>query len=501
MGVFTVFSREKDRLKDIAKAHYKRYIRYYTGQKFAEDGTYRDDDEEATVVRVFVDPARKIARVSPWLAGANMAPKMETERDIIKFVRESGITCFRFPGGAPGYHWETGLFDFSTRFEKVPLRDMQFVTEFCRITGTRLIIQVNVESGTAQEAADWVAYLNKTIMFPAIYWELGNEVYGDWDPGHMTAAEYADVIIEYATKMKAVDPSIKIGMNWAGATRQFFNTRVIKKAGKYIDFVSIHWYPNLISPDNIHGGRIHPYPLEVMANSEYIPGMVKEVKELFERYAPGREKPVEVTFLEWDGAADSPGSDFKPYSRRIVQWSLANALFHMDCFGKFASTGVDASATFDFQSISFGYIRGWDKEAGWGGQRWDGEIVRPKALALKLFSEHFGDTVVASTVTDFPYYYSKDDWWPETYRGRVPYVTAYAGIFEGKGKCSLLLINKHPEKDYNIRALTYNVNIRNQGKVYILTGPSLTAQNEGNPMNVQIKEFDVSNIEREMDLI
>jgi len=315
----------------------------------------------------------------------------------------------------------------------------------------------------------------------------------------MTAEQYADVIIEYATKMKEVDPSIKIGMDWAGATRQFFNTKVIKKAGKYIDFVSIHWYPNLISPDNMHNGRIHPYPLEAMANSEYVQAMVEEVKELFKKYVPDRDRPIEVTFLEWDGAVDGPSSDFKPYSKGIVQWSLANALFHLDCYGKFASAGIAASTTFDFQSIGFGYIRGWDKDAGWGGQRWDGEIIRPKAFALKLFSEHFGDTVVASTVTDFPYYYAKDDWWPGTYRGKVPYVTAYAGIFDRKNKCSLLLINKHPEKDYAIRALTYNVNVRPQGKVYLLTGPSLMAQNEGNPLNVQIKEYDVSNIEREMD--
>jgi len=476
-GLSMAFYHERGRLRDIVGEHHRRLS---LGNKFAGDATYRNDDDEMPLVRVFVDPTRKTARVSPWLGGTNMAPKMETRAGIIQYVKQSGITCFRFPGGGSPDSFRDSV-------------------EFCRITGTRLIIQVNVESGTAQEAADWVAYLNKTVGFPALYWELGNEVYGDWDPGHMTADKYADLIIEYATKMKAVDPSIKIGMDWAGATRQFFNTRVIKKAGKYIDFVSIHWYPNRINPDNMHDGRIHPYPLEVIANSEYIPGVVKDVKELFAKYVPDRERPIEVTFLEWDGAVDGPSSDFRPYSKGIVQWSLANALFHLDCYGKFASSGVAASTTFDFQSIGFGYIRGWDKEAGWGGQRWDGEIVRPKALALKMFSGYFGDTVVASTVSDFPYYYAKDDWWPGTYLGRVPYVSAYAGIFEGKNKCSLLLINKHPEKSYKVRAITYNVNVRSQGKVYLLTGPSLLAQNEGNPMSVQLREFDVHNIEREMD--
>ena len=470
------------------------------GKKFADDEKYRDDDDEAQLVRVFVDPTRKEKKVSPWLFGTNLSPAMETETGVVKFIRQSGITCFRFPdGGSPGYHWKDGSFDHTGRFARAPLRDMDYFIQFCRTTGTRPIIRVNVESGTPAEAAAWVAYLNKTAVFPATYWELGNEVYDESDRGYRTPEKYADLIIAYSTEMKKADPSIKIGMDWAPTAKHSFNAKVVVKAGKYVDFVSVHWYPNLISPDRPWNGRIHPYPEEVLAGSLQIKGMVEEIREIFKKYDPERAKPVEVAFLEWEGTVDGPALDLPPYSKGIVQWSLANALFHADCLGIFAKEGVDVAATFDFQSTGSGYIRGSDKDVDETGQRWDNAIIRPKALALKLFSEYFGDTVVACSVADAPYYYAKEDWWPETYRGRVPYVTAYAGLFEGKDKLTLMLINKHPEKSYAVHALTYNVALWPKGKVYVLTGPALTAQNEDNPSNVQIKEFEVDNIAREMD--
>ena len=58
----------------------------------------------------------------------------------------------------------------------------------------------------------------------------------------MTAAEYAEVYLEFAKAMKAVDPSIKLGA-WRSWSEEWMNT-VLDKAVEYIDFIIVHSYYN-----------------------------------------------------------------------------------------------------------------------------------------------------------------------------------------------------------------------------------------------------------------
>ena len=75
----------------------------------------------------------------------------------------------------------------------------------------------NYGTGTAQEAADWVRYANKTQHYGVKYWEIGNENYGNghygsaWEADDHTdksPSEYAANVIAYSRAMKAVDPDI-----------------------------------------------------------------------------------------------------------------------------------------------------------------------------------------------------------------------------------------------------------------------------------------------------
>ena len=46
--------------------------------------------------------------------------------------------------------------------------------------------------------------------FGAVYWEIGNDIRGEWVRGHSDAATYAPNAQRYIRVMKAVHPSIKI---------------------------------------------------------------------------------------------------------------------------------------------------------------------------------------------------------------------------------------------------------------------------------------------------
>ncbi len=449
-------------------------------------------------VVIDVYPLKEIQKINKYIYGSNLAAKTEFEMDVAKFGKDIGISLFRFPGGgAEGYRWKSGTFDFSNRFDKAPLSKIDNVIKFCNIVGAKLLIQINIESATAKEAAEWVDYMNHKKGFYVKYWEIGNEPYGDWEKDYMSAAEYAALLRQYSFEMKKVDPSIKIGGCIGGPNYESFDKEVIQKAGDYIDFVSYHWYPNHVNKHHPYKGSIHPSAEDIMANSLAVGKIIQRVNDMVKRYAPQREGEIKVAFLEWDGSWDAVSSDLD-YKYKGMSWSLANAIFYADTLGQFAVHGVEVACNFNFQEVMFGYIRGWDKDAGWGGSRWDGETIRPKALAMKLFARYFGDILITSKFRNPPPSYKKEsDWRPDSYTGDVPYISVYASKFSNEKKLSIVLINKHPHDNFNIKINLHNIIPEKQGHVWILTGPDLKAQNDGTPGNVAISTFRAEGITKE----
>lgn len=474
------------------------HILYFDNMRLTKEGA-GGSDAVIGPVSITIFPQKEKGMVSRLLYGTNLCAKMETDKKIFDFVKNTGITCFRFPGGgSPGWHWDTGIADFSQKMKDMPLANLRYLVAFCKVTNTKLIMQVNIESGTPQEAAALVEFLNKKSDFKVDYWELGNEVYGNWDKGYTTPEKYAELIKQYSLAMKAVDPTIKIGADWGERyyDRVKWDETIIKNAGDSIDFVSVHWYPNHINKEHEFNGRTHPTPEEVTGNAMEIPNIAKRFNSIIEKYAPQRKGKIELTFLEWDGAWDAPSNDpTPPYAQGIVQWSLANAIFYADCLGLFAENGVTVSTQYSLQECMFGLIRGWDPAEGWGGQEWDTETIRPKAFAIQLFSKHFGNILIEKKIEGVTYFDKSEDWWPSSYSGRVPYVTCYTSKFKPGSKLGIILVNKHPERDFDINILIDSaVKVGDTGAVWVLTGPSIMSQNDGKPGTVSIKKALVSNV-------
>ncbi len=107
-----------------------------------------------------------------------------------------------------------------------------------------------------ENAVEWVRYANVTRGYNVRYWTLGNETdygtsYAGDNPGANTFGRDA---AEFAQAMKAVDPSILVGVN--GHSWQWFGT-VLSHAGPYVDFIEVHTYPfwNLDSYDAYRTGN------------------------------------------------------------------------------------------------------------------------------------------------------------------------------------------------------------------------------------------------------
>lgn len=459
--------------------------------------TSANKNREATTsgpIRVTINPFVKKGSISRLLYGTNLCAKMETDRDIWNFIKDRGITCFRFPGGgSPGWHWKTGTADFNAKMVNMPLSNMDYLIKFCQKVDTQIIMQVNMESGTPEEAAELVEYMNKIRNFRIDYWELGNEVYGDWDKAYTTPEKYAELIKRYSIAMKAKDPTIKIGADWGEKyyDKVFWDRTIMRLAGDYIDFISVHWYPNHTNKKHAIGGKIHPTSEELIANSMEIPNIVTRVHKIVEKESPDRKGKIEVTFLEWDGSWDAPSNDpTPPYTQGAALWSLANAIFYADSLGQFAENGITVAAHYNLQECMFGLIRGWDPAEGGGGIKWDKETIRPKAFAIELFSKHFGDILIESKVEDSPCYYKSEDWWASSYTGKVPYVTCYASVFSNNKKLGIIFINKHATQDFSLDiSIDGDAKVNNLAHLWVLTGPKLISQNDGSPNTVKIVQL------------
>ncbi len=177
----------------------------------------------------------------------------------------------RWPGGnyASIYNWRDGIGPVNQRpaqpnptwpgLVSNAIGTDEYI-QFTKLTGQEPLICVNAGTGSAEEAADWVEYCNgasDTEMgklrlqngnpepFAVKYWNIGNELWGNWQWGHPEAKEYADRYIEFSKAMKKKDPDIRLIAEAAAAHtkgRKDWTTTLLDVVGKDLDIVDFHMY-------------------------------------------------------------------------------------------------------------------------------------------------------------------------------------------------------------------------------------------------------------------
>ena len=125
------------------------------------------------------------------------------------------------------------------------------------------IICTNYGTGTSDEAAAWVYYANKVKKFNIRYWQVGNEMDGEWElGGPVNAFTYAEKFLKFSKAMKAVDSTIKVlgpvvsspktleltsgeynGKSWMESFIEKIGEAEKKDNKKYLDGIDFHSYP------------------------------------------------------------------------------------------------------------------------------------------------------------------------------------------------------------------------------------------------------------------
>ena len=237
---------------------------------------------DQTRVNVTVNPSAPIVRIPSTALGVN-TQVWDThlmDASIPSLIKRIGATMLRYPGGSAAdvYHWQTNTW----KGQVLPQNNFDSFMGLVQKAGAQPIITVNAGDRDPAEAAAWVKYANVTHKYNVNYWEIGNEMYGKWEHGNFAGnpAGYANLASTYIKAMKAVDPSIHVGVvlappgeGWSQWDQVVMQT--LQQNGTLPNFGIVHWYSkatgNLVDPG-------------LLASTQQIPGWMTTLKENLAHY-------------------------------------------------------------------------------------------------------------------------------------------------------------------------------------------------------------------------
>ena len=339
-------------------------------------------------------------KVRIWLDQVSLLPGDAIDGvrpDVFQKIKALRPALIRWPGGnvAQDYHWMWGIGPRDQRFtwtnpswgnelEPSDLGTDEFV-RLCRNVGAEPSLTVNVEGrgATVDEAAAWVEYANGSTSsrhgamrvangnpdpFKVKYWEIGNEIWGDWVRGHSDADTYAANYKRYAAAMSGVDPSIRLIA--VGDNNMEWNRTVLGAAGPQIDYLAIHHYYGAAEM----GGD----PSNLMAHALSYERFYKQVTELMREVVPGRT--IRLAINEWNTALPLPR-----------QHSMESALYAARLMNVFERSDIVAmSAVSDM-------VNGWSGGVIQASR--DDVFVTPTYLVNELYNRRLGAERLAARVS------------------------------------------------------------------------------------------------------
>ena len=244
----------------------------------------------SAVASVALHTGRTLGEISPLLFGgfaehmgrciyegiydpeSPLADERGLRRDVMAALKDLNFRIMRYPGGnfVSGYRWTDGIGPKAERPRRRALAWRSIETnqfgphefmDFAEELGTEPMWAVNLGTGTIQDAADLVEYMNlptgtlysdlrakngRTEPYGIKYWCLGNEMDGPWQIGQMDAHAYAEKALQAAKLMRWMDPNIQTIACGSSATAMpgypDWDLTVLSHAYSQIDYFSMHHY-------------------------------------------------------------------------------------------------------------------------------------------------------------------------------------------------------------------------------------------------------------------
>ena len=417
--------------------------------------------------------------------------------DVVGALKDMQIPVLRWPGGcfADTYHWKDGIGPRENRPSIVNVHwggvteDNSFGTheflDFCDLIGAEAYININVGSGTVQEASEWVEYVTSSNKSPMTelrkkngreepwnvkYWGIGNENWGCG--GNMTPEYYADVYKQFATFTRGNLYKIACGpsdfdYNWMDVVMQ----KTARNPG-LVQGVSLHYYTiqtgNWSDKGNATGFGEKEW-FETINKTLEMETLVTRHSTIMDKYDP--QKRVGMIVDEWGSwfnveEGTNPGFLFQQNSLRDAMVAAVN----LNIFNNHADR-VKMANIAQMVNVLQSVILTKDDEM----------VLTPTYHVFKMYSVHQDALLV-------PEYLNTGEY---TFEGKsVPKVSASSS--EKDGVLSVTLCNLDPNKSETVEIEINGEANYSAANAQIVTAPKLNAYNDfGKNEEVSLKEFSV----------
>lgn len=382
-------------------------------------------------VHASVDLAVPLTKVSKYIFGNNLGIWVNrsnvNKEEFLLPLRDMGISVIRYPGGnaSNDFFWDAsaraecppGVPDtiWKNNGRQTPPKlgrqgnfkfSPEHYYELMMSTGSTGSVCVNYSYAlygeeededvrvalAAKYAGDWVRHANVENKLGIKFWEIGNENWGPWQAGYnvpgrgsISPKKYGEHCRIFIEEMKAVDPSIKVGVvgyqkpKSNNPIQKRWNEEVLPEVADVADYIILHDYFTAFNAVLT--------PEEMFASVDTAYSHINVVNQAWSQTVGDSSMPLPIALTEFNTRSRATVSA-KDGATNV---SHSAGLFISHALGEFIRQGYGSAMMWD---ISNGYADGEDHGVFASPKERDvPELTpHPSFYHYHLYHRCFGDT-------------------------------------------------------------------------------------------------------------
>ncbi|MGA9658567.1 MAG: alpha-L-arabinofuranosidase, partial [Asticcacaulis sp.] len=434
--------------------------------------------------------------------------------DMMAHLREMDCKIMRMPGGnfLSSYDWHYTIGDLDKRppimdpvWNAVQPNDVGIdeLLHMAQMINAEPYWCVSTGFDSPRSAAEQVEYINGAATtewgakraanghpepWGVKYWDVGNEMYGHWQMGHIVPSQYYIKHNLFVDAMRAVDPTIYIAAPGGFADEMTTGQGIFIEGQPQVAIGSVRdWAYGMLK--NCMGRfdalQTHAYPPE---NKHYdlATGKLVDITQSLNVWSRGMAQRIQTMADCWEAYKKAfPVLNDGKIKVFFDEWAYHFGADYKGCL-------AIASAFHEFyRHTDFIEAAGYTMATGWLNFTPTDSVISATGRVFQLYNQHFGTLPVAVTGTSpvpAPSYPIGGDQ-PSVNTGSATWPVDVSAALTKDRKALIVSVVNANEEAHELKLTINGVSPARTGRTWYLDAPGLDAQNVvGATQQVTIKE-------------